>query len=507
MFLIILTVFLQLLNVLNAENKVCSEAEGGYRNSYETYRATMEVWVPDRSCTGSDCKKVKRVYTYIAGHNVTKFVTSLKLSCCSGYERDTTYSTLVCKPKCSKVCIHGECKGPEKCLCYKGYTLDPANQYNCLPHCSTPCGRNGTCVAPDKCQCDRGYRTNKNGTCEPVCNPPCVNSLCVAPDTCKRCTDGCDHGTCVDNVCVCDRGWKISGDKTCQPVCSSTCINSNCVEPEHCQCLKGYVKSSTNSCKPYCSGGCPHGSCVAPETCVCDAGWQMVQSPSKVKSCQPICSKPCVNGTCVAPDTCECLPGYEKSDVNNICVPYCSDSCQNGTCVSPHTCLCYPGWEMRPTHDIMNETCVPVCSKPCVNGTCVSPDTCECLDGYVESETNVCKPHCENGCPNGTCVEPGSCVCDSGWYKTSNGTCMKDETSKDKSKGVESKGSSAWVYVLVTLLIAVLVAALVVYFRRVRRYQTLEDDGTVILPSQEGNTSTLLHRHRGSYDITKNSEL
>lgn len=87
-----------------------------------------------------------------------------------------------------------------------------------MPICSFEDGHdciNGNCVAPNICECFPGYRflDDRNCTCVPICNPPCINGYCTV-DGCichenfyniseYECERSCDEGyIVVGNDCM-----------------------------------------------------------------------------------------------------------------------------------------------------------------------------------------------------------------------------------------------------------------------------------------------------------------
>ncbi|XP_064292136.1 uncharacterized protein LOC128671428 [Plodia interpunctella] len=253
-----------------------------------------------------------------------------------------------------------------------------------------------------KVECCKGYM--QNGTteldsrmeeilkCDPICEPPCGERVCVSP-----------------NTCVCPAGYTFNNE-TCVAVCSEPCVYGACIKPDTCGCYPGYTMIDGNECTPICSKSCRNGICIGPDVCQCGDGWELINE----NICMPICTVPCNNGTCVAPDTCECEIGYKFE--NGTCMPLCSEPCNNGICVEPEICECLPGYWM--TDD---NKCKAVCSKGCQNGNCISPDFCQCDDGF-ELIKSTCMPKCES-CYNGTCVTPNNCKCNEG-YGMKDGRCQ-----------------------------------------------------------------------------------
>jgi|GEM_PF-449857 len=180
------------------------------------------------------------------------------------------------------------------------------------------CAENADCLnswLSYTCSCMEGYEGN-GFTCNPVCDPECVNGDCTAPD-----------------LCSCDPGWS---DALCDiPVCSQTCMHGNCTAPEICTCGTGW---SGNDCStPLCNPACGHGVCTSPDLCTCDDGWSGVTCG--VPDCGVLCDE---NASCSAPYTCTCNEGYhgdgQTCEEDSQCYEqddwtYCDDgACFAGYC-------------------------------------------------------------------------------------------------------------------------------------------------------------------------------
>lgn len=209
----------------------------------------------------------------------------------------------ICSPICRTGCNRGRCIAPETCHCDPPSILDPSHTNTCIQKkCDLPCV-NADCV-DDICRChkdftkyntthclkcDSGYSLNDEFDCLPICNNPCINGKCTAPDTC----------TCLDGY--------IQNNLACDPICN--CINAKCVAPYKCACFEGYIHANDSACVPKCD--CD-GECVEPNVC-------KSKSSNVNATCMPNCEI-CDRGVCVkhGPD-----PGVVRnrtgSDLNNMC--------------------------------------------------------------------------------------------------------------------------------------------------------------------------------------------
>lgn len=244
--------------------------------------------------------------------------------------------------------------------------------------------------------CCKGYERNVHNfrKCDPICEEPCYNGLCVGP-----------------NTCACYPEFVNNHQGKCVPTCPIGCDNGECnLELRVCVCKDGYELDETHKfCVPSCTGGCGAGRCVGVEKCECNEGYGQDEDGK----CVPSCEGGCGSGVCIAPGVCQCKPGYEKTEAG--CEPICSDGCFNGVCSAPETCTCKPGYKMG----LSGNKCDATCEQPCLNGVCTGPNTCSCNRGYILDDTNVfkCLAHCPNGCPNGVCSGPNMCLCNAGFIK------------------------------------------------------------------------------------------
>ncbi|XP_065175947.1 adhesive plaque matrix protein 2-like [Sycon ciliatum] len=191
---------------------------------------------------------------------------------------------------CGQGCVHGTCNSSMGdndgvCQCHQDWTGPTCEQAICRPKCR----HGGKCIAPNKCQCLPGY---SGRLCKPEIRP---------------CSGGCVHGMCNttrsrQGICQCQDGW--SGPTCSQAVCQQPCQNGQCVAPNICVCNKGWKGSSCH--RAICKGSCNHGKCVSPDRCRCRKGW------SGRRCSRAICKQPCDSrrGRCVSPNICHCFNGY-----------------------------------------------------------------------------------------------------------------------------------------------------------------------------------------------------
>ncbi|CAB3257701.1 unnamed protein product [Arctia plantaginis] len=231
-------------------------------------------------------------------------------------------------------------------FCCPGYSqIDNLNSNNtdeddikCEPICDPPC-QNGLCEAPQKCLCLPGYISGPDPStaCLPVCDLDCGHGICDKPNTCK-----------------CFSGYELT----------HTTSHAVCTEIQHkdIECISGYIKSGNGTCEPKCSNGCINGFCISPETCQCNPGFHL--EPINIdgsKICKP-----------------DCDPGYKHK--GGTCHPQCHHSCGNGTCILPNVCECFRGYKIDITQFSSQATsngflCIPSCKGVCA-GECVAPNTC-----------------------------------------------------------------------------------------------------------------------------------
>ncbi|XP_061711510.1 multiple epidermal growth factor-like domains protein 10 [Cydia pomonella] len=390
--------------------------------------------------------------TCVCNENYTSYnATHCAVNCAEGFEIDASLNcVLKCEaplyrlkdkcltPACDHPCVNGFCSVNNTCVCKDGYTA--FNATHCAVNCTDQldylsCASKSTLYSV----CDHGYRLNK-GKCVPVCEPPCVNGICVAPNVCecdktlvkkngRVCQEkqhGCGEcradGTCLmttnesgtrseeteTELICCDLYNWDDDTEACVPDCEHGCINGICIAPNQCVCAPPMIlhnSTTPNIClHPVCDQPCINGNCTADNQCTCNKGF----TPIDLHTCVPHCTN-CTNGDCVSPNVCNCHKGYTRK--NGQCMPHCKSDCRNGYCSEPDKCICNDGYELK------GDNCEPICDTPCQNGNCIAPNTCECKLGYKpkNGHKEICIPKCSSDCNNGYCAEPDKCTCNEGY--------------------------------------------------------------------------------------------
>ncbi|XP_039290368.1 multiple epidermal growth factor-like domains protein 11 [Nilaparvata lugens] len=301
----------------------------------------------------------------------------------------------------------------------------PDGDIYCKPVCNPPC-INGHCAAPNTCKCPKQMvLMEDNRTCEvPECKPDCVNADCVGHNKCKchrlyvkdpsevnfcvpHCSVPCKNNSyCyMPNECRCMNGHRRNPiSEKCEPICQLNCVNGYCSTAKECTCFEGFTKvvGSNNKCEPKCEN-CKNGVCTAPGVCKCN---DLYKYNEKTKNCEAECPSDCTQG-CDIPMQCKgCKEGYTRTEGSLDCRPQCK-GCQNGVCSAPGVCKCNHLYEYNET----TKNCTPKCLKGCTRG-CDTPMTCkECGEGYkIKNGSLECEPECK-GCNNGVCTAPDVCKC------------------------------------------------------------------------------------------------
>eukprot|EP00731_Ephydatia_muelleri_P029850 Em0021g373a len=268
------------------------------------------------------------------------------------------------------------------------------------------CPANSVCtntVGSYYCQCNDGYRM-ENGTCKPICNPPCqYNMPCVSPNTCH--CEGRFNGTrCESDVNECAQNNSCSPDTT-------ICINT--VGSYFCQCRQGFVMTDTNECKDIneCAGnpcsvkdakctntvGSYQCSCKndakCTETCLLPSGSGQTLSSGqwKVFNCN---NYTCVSGKLVSTKLpCDCT----SKSFNISCCPECQQRNCSFTRSSGQTLRMLPGttW-IDPADSCYQCTCnKETRNVMCQNMTTKCPSLSSCPSDRIYTQPNQCCPLCE----------------------------------------------------------------------------------------------------------------
>ncbi|XP_066977680.1 uncharacterized protein [Macrobrachium rosenbergii] len=231
--------------------------------------------------------------------------------------------------------------------------------------------------------CENGEWIKPEGSCEPVCSPPCLNDgLCIRPNLCA-CPIEFAGSYCQLHSCL--NAWS--------PIIGNAEYKTE-VQQLRVSCKNGYNFPSGNSTMVF---DCVEGS------------WDF--ETKKAQPCVPNCiSTPCKNGgTCIFPSTCKCpeeftgrrcekekclLPpkflhnafGNFSNRDQTIFKIECSKGYELITHETSLTVKCEGGvWQFpKGLQDVQSISCRPVCAKPCFNGgRCVRPGECRCPEGFT----------------------------------------------------------------------------------------------------------------------------
>ncbi|XP_071806775.1 uncharacterized protein [Asterias amurensis] len=260
----------------------------------------------------------------------------------------------------------------------------------------------------ERTECCDGWRRDRFGQCAMViCDPPCINGDCVAPDTCQ-CQPGYTGITCNTDIDECDLQISI-GVFNSVLKCDHMCINS--IGSYRCECELGYtlntdrhtckdtdecLVSRTHNCQQNCTnvpGGfecnCHGGYTINGDGATCDG----VGECSQDMACDHFCI--ITNGSF----ECACEMGY-RNDSNN-CYDIdecslgehdCSQICINGN--GTFTCDCYEGYELG----MNNKTCFDIdecapssmnCDKIRICNVTDEHSVCSYFKGHIINTTTV----------------------------------------------------------------------------------------------------------------------
>ena len=91
-------------------------------------------------------------------------------------------------------CLHGACKGPNYCKCYRGW-----RGIECKACCNLTCGEHGVC--------DITFNSGKDDVTRCICDVTHTGDLCEV----ERCLRECTYGKCTfqggRQVCQCHQGY------------------------------------------------------------------------------------------------------------------------------------------------------------------------------------------------------------------------------------------------------------------------------------------------------------
>lgn len=153
----------------------------------------------------------------------------------------------------------------------------------------------GECIGPDTCVC---ILQETSG------NPAFVGDACET----ESCDTLCQNGACTyfessgDTVCVCDSGW--SGDGCDTPLCTTYGCSSfgACALPDNCVCQDSYFGADCSQACDCGNGECNDGSAGTGE-CSCNVGYFGVTCASECTCQSGVCNDGAQgNGLCTSCD-------------------------------------------------------------------------------------------------------------------------------------------------------------------------------------------------------------
>ncbi|XP_033127691.1 uncharacterized protein LOC117125331 [Anneissia japonica] len=324
------------------------------------------------------CKKYWKSYSRMY-RTEAYTVYSTNYYCCSGWaENNVNHCTIpICNVDCG---IGGICVQPNICSCNPGFIgLTCEDKNECLENYGG-CDRvTERCVNTDGsfyCECFTGYARNSgSGTCQPVCTPPCVNGICLAPDFCS-CFEEYTEDDCRDlDECFNDNGG-------CQQLCE------NYPGGFRCECFDGYSLSQLTNCVPVCEPHCQNnGQCVGPNTCDCPDTYSGKSCEEDIDECtenNDNCDQICEN--LPGSFTCSCQDGFlgtsNCSDINECDFANC-DTCLNT--IGSFVCTCNSGYEVVNSYhcEDVNECLTESsgCAQECTNTA--GSYLCSCSRGWT----------------------------------------------------------------------------------------------------------------------------
>ncbi|KAF6210291.1 hypothetical protein GE061_013395 [Apolygus lucorum] len=270
------------------------------------------------------------------------------------------------------LCKHGSCintLGSYKCLCNKGFKVDPSGtvcrDVNECESRLSPC-EFGCQNTPGSflCSCPRGFQLSADGIkCLDV--DECLTGMHICQGKCKN-----THGS---YECTCDKGYTQEGD-SCLDIDECEEDKSLCPRPGRCintmgsfkcLCPRGYtLHKSGKYCKDNdeCSDDskCEHGcqNILGSYRCGCPDGYLKHAYYNHCVDENECEQSPCTNGQCIntiGSFKCGCTDGFQYDQnaalcvqVNSACIGSpCSFGCSpgdSGTSVG-FTCGCPPGFQ------------------------------------------------------------------------------------------------------------------------------------------------------------------
>ncbi|XP_037889944.1 protein draper isoform X4 [Glossina fuscipes] len=370
---------------------------------------TSDTYVESELDGPNICKKVEN-------YNVDIITTELQ-----SYQVRTSTWCLSVPPRCSAYSFKERVVNKTQTLTKSRIVKDCCEGYKragnaCMPDCTPKC-QHGVCLAPNKCKCDHSYG---GPACDIICR--CKNNSSCDPDTghciCspgwsgEDCSKPCDEGSygmgCKEKCPVIIHGNKSCHHITGEIICRDGYIGLTCEHP----CPTSYYGSGcTKICNCANSGECNHIT----GACQCMPGWYGL-------SCNASCEEGYFGTNCI--QKCRCL--HEAKCRKN----------------DGH-CICQPGW--------MGQRCEEVCP-----------------DGFYG-------PHCMLPCscpsPNFVCHAAQGCICRVG-FTGENCDVPTAEQRIQEANLHSGRAGLAWGLTLAILFVAVIIAVIFYYRRRVSNLKT-----------------------------------
>ncbi|XP_073841078.1 multiple EGF like domains draper isoform X3 [Musca autumnalis] len=318
--------------------------------------------------------------------------------------------------------------------CCEGYMRNPVDD-TCIPKCDEKCVH-GVCVAPNKCKCEHGYggpSCDISVHCETNCKPGFYGENCDQVCRCKN-NSSCDPDT---GRCICSAGWT---GEDCSKPCDEGFYGNGCKEKcptivhgnKSCDHITGEIRCRDGYIGLTCEHPCPTG----------------YYGPGCTKKCNCYHGGECnhISGVC------QCMPGWTGQSCNMTCPDgyygqNCSQECHcqndNGCRKNDGLCLCKPGW--------MGTRCDEVCPEGFYGEHCMR--SCQCAS------------------PNFVCQATDGCVCRKG-FTGPNCDLTKAEQHIQEAERDTGRAGLAWGLSLAILFVAIIIAVIFYYRRRVSNLKT-----------------------------------